>query len=461
LIACALVAGVVIWLAGSATPVLVPDSDSYLQFSPYRTASYPLFVRLVGLDFLVPAQLLSYALGCAALGVAALKLTGRLWLALLLIAAVFVNPEVMSFQRSVVSEALFIPVLVVWLASLFLLVQHVSMRNAALAGALAGLAATVRPASYPIILVALLAIWIGSRQAGFSKKIQIILICVLSWGSLVAAERLYSRAAHGAALTSLAGPHIYAKASLIEAPPIERKGLDSTEHVLTEAMEAEYASVRKVLRQADGTSVYPAMLAHYEQCIQHRCTHRYRPSGASASAEFNAAMGRVGTKRILQRPLAFLPLAWEEYRALWVLGTRTHPDRARRFDDFIEASRPLPLEAHLPELLHPTEPRSSARFVGPAFVLIGVALAGITMIFGFIALRTPNRSNAVNTAFFSALTVQAVFVFTSVTGIGDGRYTMGMWPAIASALVLAGAALLELRKGPAASQSLSNPQRSG
>jgi len=83
------------------------------------------------------------------------------------------------------------------------------------------------------------------------------------------------------------------------------------------------------------------------------------------------------------------------------------------------------------------------------------------MIFGFIALRTPNRSNAVNTAFFSALTVQAVFVFTSVTGIGDGRYTMGMWPAIASALVLAGAALLELRKGPAASQSLSNPQRSG
>jgi hypothetical protein len=227
---------------------------------------------------------------------------------------------------------------------------------------------------------------------------------------------------------------------LIDAPSIDRAGLGSLERRYADVMERDYQPVRNIMAAARGTEVYPVLRGFYEVCIQHGCTSPVREKAGASRSQGNAAMMHVALARIAGNPSAFGALTLSEFRSLWVLNSRTHPQLAPEYDAFVAAHRPLPFEASLNRnVAQPTQVSRIALVLRPAFIAIGITTAGIILIVGFFAIARRLRDPLALIALFAALSVQLVFAFAAIAAVGDGRYTMGMWPNMAVALLFAAA----------------------
>lgn len=160
------------------------------------------------------------------------------------------------------------------------------------------------------------------------------------------------------------------------------------------------------------------------------------------AAEYNQALLRVGSKRLLENPAGYARLAMDEYLSLWLIFSRRHPAIAADFDAYVAKARPVPLEAYLDvESLQPTDPSRVALVARPAFIVVGLLLFLVTIGFGCAVVVRRRTSPLLLFAWLSALCVEAMAVFIALTGTGEGRYTMGMWPYIVMALLMAAMAV--------------------
>lgn len=437
LLALALLGAVFLVATGGLAPILFPDSPAYLTFSPGVTATYPLFIAAVGVKLLPAVQIALYAAGAAVLGITLQRLFGRWWLSAGFVVALFINPEMDGFLHSVLSEGLFLPVDLFFLAALLVCAVLGSWRAALIAAVLAGLAVTIRPISYPLIVTVVAAVLF--RPGGWSRRgLLIALGCLIAWTGTVSAERAWSRRYHGAELTSLTGPHLFAKGALLEAGTINTTGLDLLERQLAEQADHEYAPVRAMLVKQRDTVAYPALLAFYEVCIQHGCSNAMRQKAGISGATFNRSMARVGLRRVRADLPGYLRLASDEYQSLWSLNSRTHPGRAAAFDATIASARPLPLENQVaPELFEPTHASRIAYLVRPIFILLGILIPLVLLITGGMVVARRPASPFALPAFLLSAGVIGISLFGSFAGIGEGRYTMGIWPNIAATILLA------------------------
>lgn len=428
-----------VYLVFPKGPIVSPDSYVYARFGPLAPAGYPLFLRLVGVGQAPVVQLAVYAASAWVLAWAVLRRLGRPFLAALIVAAAFANPEVDGFHAHILSESVFLSVDLLLFAALLLGLTG-SPRWLIAAGALAGLAVAVRPISYPLVVIVLIAALLAPGAGRLRRRLPLVLLCLLAWAAVVGGERMLTHWVQGGAETSLTGPHLFAKATLIDAPPIDRSGLCPLERRYADVMEDGYRPVRDLMGEARGTEVYPVLRGFYEVCIQHGCSASVRDASGATQAQGNAAMMKVALRRIERNPAGFARLTLGEFRSLWLLNSRTHPAFARRYDAFVAAHRPLPLEGQLNgNVVQPTAASRAAYVIRPAVALIGLATAAIVLLGAVIVARRRKGDPLLLVSILAALSVHAVFAFAALAAIGDGRYTMGMWPNMAIALLFAAA----------------------
>lgn len=447
LVVLGLVGGIVQWLLSPARAIIAPDSPLYIGFDPIVSAGYPAFVRLIGLDWLLPVQLLLLTGAAVVLSVTVQRMFGAFAVSLLVLAAMLGSPMVLELVRAVLSEGLFLPLDMLILAALLAYVVRRRAWVALAAAAMCGLGAITRPMTYPLIASVFAAVWLCERGR---RRDTLLLVagCALVWAGAVGGERAYSRWRHGDRLTSLTGLHLYAKSVLLDAPPISRDGLSGTERRLADDAEVRYAPVRAFVGRARGTVAGPAVLAYYEICLQRDCIRRRRAESGLPAARFNAAMLHVGRLRVAGDPLGYLRLALAEFRSLWLVSTRTYPANAARFDAFIATSRPLPLEAEInPALLAHTPPSRAALLTRPALFAAALLTAAMLFGFGWMILARRWRDPAMLAAWCCTLGVELVLVFTAFAGIGDGHYTMTMWPNIVVGLAIGALAVARALNG--------------
>lgn len=399
-------------------PYVTSDSPSYFDFAPFRTAGYPLFLDIFG-TLAVPAQIILFGLSAFVLA-REVETSTNGWIAAALAVALFVNPEVNRFHGSILTESLFLSLNCLVLAATLRFLRCGDGRWLWLAGALCGLAGSVRPAAVALLILPLAAGLVKLHWRG-------LLGALLGFAALLAGERLYTAQIHGADVSSLVGRHLFAKAALIDAPPVERTGYSPLEHRLADALERDYRPVRALLGSTH-RPIRTSLLADYEVCIQWGCQAGLG-IGQYPQPIVDRALKRVALDRIAGRPTALVALAWDEYLGLWSVGARTHPALAPRYDAFIQSVRPVPLEPWfgLTGALDPTVPRGQARLARPVVFGLGIAMLVILVV---ATLRRWWPAAVV------ALSVQACFAFVAITAVGYGRYTMAMWPNMILALLL-------------------------
>jgi hypothetical protein len=146
-------------------PEISPDSFLFLRFEPDKTAGYPIFLALVGwfdgrLSTLSAIQLLILCSSTLFFSVAVYRMTGYFLCAIVVVALMLGNYEVVKYSFRVLSEALFISLLALLLTSVAFWFATGRHRWMVAASAFLGAAVAVRPAGYGLfIMLPILYVW--------------------------------------------------------------------------------------------------------------------------------------------------------------------------------------------------------------------------------------------------------------------------------------------------------------
>jgi len=103
-------------ITNPAGPITTPDSFHYLNMTPIVPLGYPFFLQATGARGAIIAQPIVFSVALAFLGREVVRVTRSTWLAAAIIAGIIVVPQIREFHASILSESLFISLLVIFLA---------------------------------------------------------------------------------------------------------------------------------------------------------------------------------------------------------------------------------------------------------------------------------------------------------------------------------------------------------
>jgi hypothetical protein len=153
----------------------------------------------------------------------------------------------------------------------------------------------------------------------------------------------------------------------------------------------------------------------------------------------NDALARAGFARIARAPLGYIGLTTREYRSLWTAFRLRDPGTVPPLNAFIEQHRPLPFERLVfkvgPADRIAFEPSRLVRLLQPAIIAIGW-LTGAVALVGLLsaAVRRP-LSPALAVSSLASLAAHNAVLFYALAAAGIGRYMLGLWPAVTTAVL--------------------------
>lgn len=422
-----------------AGPITTPDSALYVSFSPIVPLGYPAFLWVVGARGAVVLQPIVYAASLGLLGREVLRASQQLWLAVAVIAACMLVPQVAGFHGTILTESLFLSAVVAVLALTIRFVHYPSWRLLVLIAIIVGLSATIRRTGFALLPVLVIAALQQARRLKGSQPALFLVAAVAPFAVVVAIEQAVAPTVHAGQASSLMGRHLFAKAALLDARPALPTG-DPLRSALDDHLETRYAPVRQLLARAP-QDVRAVLALYYETCLQGPCadTERALMAGWGESQQ-TATLGRAGLARVTRAPLGFVRLAALHYRSLWTVDRLRHPKLAAALGGFVEANRPLPFEQEALRLqpgrpmdLPVSERVRYLQYAVTGMALFTAALAMLGMIGAGGALQLPPMWAAASLA---ALVAHGGLLFTALLAAGFSRFTLGLWPAITTATLL-------------------------
>jgi hypothetical protein len=417
-----------------AGPITTPDSIRYLEMSPIYPLGYAFFLKLAGARGAIVAQPILFGAALAFLGREIIRFTKHTWLAVGIVAASMALPQIREFHASILSESLFLSLLVVFLAIAVRFMHHPVWQLILALGITAGLSAMVRRTGFAFVPVMLVMVLLARAPKFF------VVAAIAPFLMIIGIERVLAPMIYAGETSSLTGRHLYAKAALIEAP-VAPAASDPIRRALDDQLENAYAPIRQMLASAPAP-VRAVLTIYYETCLQGGCADQARAATAETTeARQTSVMGAAGLARIRRAPINFLRLTWMHYGSLWTVNRLRHPDIAADLNAFLATHRPLPSE----EMAMALGPDRTLQFNGSeivryaqyaifAIAVLTAALALAGLIAGVINLRL---SPVIAAAAVAAITLHAGLILTALLAAGFARFLLGLWPALVVALGLA------------------------
>ncbi len=419
-----------------AGPITQPDSAQYLSFSPIRPLGYPLFLSVIGARGAMFVQPILYAAALAYLGRETVRATRRAVLAVAVVLAGMVVPQLADFHASILSESVFLSALVLVLALVVRFVYRPSWNLLVPIAAVVGVTATVRRTGYAWVPVLLIMV-LSQRHRLKGSLVAFFGVAALApFLFIVATELAVAPMFHPSGTSSLTGRHLFAKAALIDAPPAP-PATDAVRRSLDDHLTTRYAPIRELLARAP-RRVRAVMTIYYETCLQGPCVDASRAvMPGRAEPEQTRALGEAATSRLARAPLAFAGLTALHLESLWTVERLRHPDTAAALGQFIEANRPLPFE-HEAFNLEPGVPMALptaqwVRYVQPGVSALGLFTAALALAGLVAAVGGRRLPPLLCVASLAALVAHGSLVFTALLAAGLARFTIGLWPAVMTA----------------------------
>jgi hypothetical protein len=422
-----------------AGPFTTPDSVHYLNVSPIVPLGYPFFLKIAGARGAIVAQPILFGAALAFLGREIVRLTRSTWLAVAVVVGSMALPQIREFHASILSESLFLSLLIVFLAFSVRFAYHPTWHWMVLVAMAAGLNATVRRTGFALVPVMLVMVLFQRHKLRGAQAPLFFVAALAPFLAIVGAEQAAAPVVHAGASSSLMGRHMFAKAALIDAPPAPSSS-DRVRAALDEQLQVDYAPIRAFLASAP-PDIRAVLSIYYETCLQGGCVDRSRELMPDMNeAQQTETLGAAAMARIGRAPLAFARLAAMTYQSLWTVDRLRHPDRAAALTAFIASHRPMPFE----KLAFSLEPAGALEFHGAARVrymqwvtgIIAIWTAAIALAGIISAFRVPRLPPLFAIAATSALAAHGCLLLTAILASGFSRFTQGVWPAIVMGAVL-------------------------
>jgi hypothetical protein len=453
----ALCAAYVAYCLGSnpAGPITLPDSIRYLDAWPNYPLGYPVFLKIVGARGAIVVQPIVFGAALALLGREILRHTKSTALAVIVLAGSMALPQIREFHASILSESLFLSLLMVFLAFSVRFAYHPTWHLMVLIAAAAGLDATIRRTAFALLPVMVVMVLFQRRKLRGSQPALFFVAALAPFLVIFGAEQAAAPLVHAGKTSSLMGRHMFAKAALIDAPPAPHS--DATLAALDAQLVNDYAPMRQFLASAP-QDLRAVLTMYYETCLQGGCADRSRAlMPALDEAQQTRMLGAAATARIRRAPLAFAMFTAMNYQSLLTIDRLRHPDRAERLTEFIASHRPMPFE----QLAFNLEPAGVLEFHGSERVrymqwMMGAAAIwtlAIAVVGVYAAIARPRHGYGGLPPLFivaasAALAAHGSLLLTALLASGFARFTLGIWPAIVMAAVFGAWALLAPRTIP-------------
>ena len=435
IVACALLAAYAV-ITRPPTPITAPDTQAYLDASPLVPIGYPLLLEAIGVQGVAVLQPIVFSAALAALGIEVAVVMGSVLIALGVLTAIVLIPDLMTYHASILTESLFISGLVGFMAATTRFARLPSWHAVLAAAVIAAGTASIRRtavAFIPVVLLLALLVW-RRRQGNVWPAVAAAVVPIIAFAL---ADRAMVAIRHGDQATSLTGRHLFAKAALIEAPAPSHVELDPLHARLAQALD-DMSAIRALINGAPA-GVRASLVLYYETCLQWPCVAQLREAVPLPEAPKNEAFAAVALARIRAAPWHFVQLTAGHYGSLWTAYKLRHPDTAAELGDYLAAHRPLPFEREVFKV----EPGDPITFLPSAYVVwlqplvIAVGLlTGVTALVGIVWGFAGPLPPLVFAAACAALSAHLSLLFTATAAAGISRFMIAVFPAIVVATVL-------------------------
>ena len=432
------------------TPLVLEESRSYLDFYAGRSAGYPVFLdlalpRLGGLEGVTRAQLVLTAAALAFLGFALGRAAGAPRFALLLLPGLFAAAAVPRFHAYILSEALFVPLVMGSVGALALFAARPRAAPLAAAALCSGLAVAVRPSGALILLAWPLLFWLlwrdlgaaGPRRRGFLLALAAVSIAA----GIVWESRAHTRA-HGeiGERPNIVHRHLFAKALLIPSAP-DSFGDPAVDRFFAE--ERRYtAPLREFVHRAPDPALRALLLGRAETALQHPTyRRRFRPrlerlaAGAESRRDLppERIAGEIGRAALLAAPGEWGANALRHLVTLWTHASIHSPGFARTFRAYAGTAAPTPLFREARAAAPAPEGRGRSRTLWSAHRAAVVAVfAASLLVVGLAAFRRLGRDGRpgplLALAAAASVSAHGYFALIAALNFGKLRYSAAMWP---------------------------------
>ena len=432
---CALLFAVLSLIAPSYFPLIEADSESYIHFSSYRPALYPVFLKVfigVGFDLgqITYVQLALLSLALIVLLAALLRAGVPRIMIVVFVIGLGASPYFSTFFRTIMTEALFCAVMMMGLG--FWIDYFRTGKAAALAwtGLCVGVAIGVRPAAITLAPMVLIGAWLKWRDRDVSRLVfGLALIVPLAMGPL--AERVMHYAKHGANGASQATYLLIGKGAMVIREDTAFNGpYAATLDVLGEKLYKSFNPVHRFLADTPLGAV-PALTAAYESVAQFQILRKeVADASTRVSVPSDFIFTELGRQAIKDNIPGYLRLSLVHYVGQWSVTSLTFPPTARAVNDYV-SHHIVPLEGMVSEVtLHPPA-KATSYVVYPAFLAAGV----ITLLLSSAlipALVYPSCSGGrrqyfLYAIFFSA-SCQSYTIFLSLVNVSTPRFILAFYP---------------------------------
>src|SRR5687768_12485137 len=179
-----------------AGPFTTPDSVHYLNTAPIVPLGYPFFLKIVGARGAIVAQPILFAGALAFLGREIVLLTRSTWLAVAVVAGSMALPQLREFHASILSESLFLTLLVTFLALGVRFAYHPTWHWMVLIATAAGLSATVRRTGIALLPVMLFMVLLQRHHLKASRPALFFIAALAPFLVILGAEQAIAPVAH-------------------------------------------------------------------------------------------------------------------------------------------------------------------------------------------------------------------------------------------------------------------------
>ena len=425
-------------------PLIQPDSTSYLDFSPTRSALYPFFLKCLqdlglSLEQITWVQLSIFLGSLSALVIGMLSMGLSRLVVVFFCASETLNIYFLQFQATILSESLALSCQNLLALSLMRYIFRPRLPGAALIGVFVGLAVATRPAlsaQIPLLAIILTACNWGQSQ----RLLRHIPMAVAAISLVMATESWLFFSVHDAR-QSLLPTLLMGKGAILSIDPDFSVTVGNpTVRKLALETKSAMAPASASLEKINNPFLRARFLAEWEVhaqyvLLQDRIKSRTDDTGWKASD----LLSSFGWSAIRQNPRGFVKLALVYYLGLWSVKETDffaglgHGDESRLMPVQIDANPGLGINRTILALL-----------LFPSFLALGAAVLALTAYGAYKVLcsipqwRRFQISQPLFTSFALALFVQGNLLLVAIFNVPTPRYLMSTYPfAVLAVLIYA------------------------
>ncbi len=436
-----------------------PDSGGYIEFSPVRTAGYPVFIDAVeavfgSVDAVPKVQLVIAAAAVAFLGWSIFRAFGTVLFALAPVAMLMLFPQIPDAHGGILTESLFISLLCALAGCVALTTRRPTWYWIAAAALACGLAIAIRPAGVSLLIVWPLLFWLIWRRCDGRRMAALALAAIVPIAFCLIVESVLWRAYHDSeSRPNLSYRHLFAKALIIESEP----SLSDPELARVVSMGREVmAPGRELIAAAPSHYARTRLLVDFEVAAQHSAYRGIFQPGINAIAEARGideydVLGKVIRPAMLSAPVAWFKNALAHYLGLWFpYWAYISPEILAEYQAYIQSAEPASIFEYNPIFFHKEPPGATLALL--LRLTLGAGLLVSTLTVGLAAwqrFRKGEQDGRLIAAAVCGLAIHAHFLTVGLLGVVATRYAGAMAPLLAVCGILLASWVIEYARSAA------------